>query len=239
MFNDKEIRRKGRVHKDMDERMVTNMAISVRDIQEKEFSTQLSGGYNIEQVDDFLDEIVEQLSKLVRENLELNEQVRLLDTELEAAKKAAADAEARVPDYNEKGYFDNLNNAMRETLIGAKRIADETIEEANQKAAKLVGDAQAEADKLAIDSKAAADKLAADSKAAADKLAADSMAKAEFLVSNAQAEADRIAGAAKSEIEALEARIAALKASAKAFKADFTKLLDAQAAVLRDNANMF
>ena len=29
------------------------MAITVRDIQEKEFATQAKGGYNIEEVDDF------------------------------------------------------------------------------------------------------------------------------------------------------------------------------------------
>ena len=193
------------------------MAITVRDIQEKEFFTQETGGYNIEQVDDFLDEIAEQMGTLIRENLELNEQLRKLDGELEAAKKAAAEAEARTPDYNEKDYFQNLQSAMRESLIGAQRIADETIEEANQKAQKLLGDAQAEAEKVTVESKT----------------------QAEALVANAQAKADRITVNAKSEIEALEARIAALKASAKSFKADFTKLMEDQAALLRDSANLF
>jgi len=197
--------------------MFKAMAITVRDIQEKEFFTQETGGYNIEQVDDFLDEIAEQMGVLIRENLELNEQLRQLDGELENAKKACAAAEAKAPDYNEKDYFQNLQSAMRESLIGAQRIADETIEEANQKAAKLVGDAQAEADKLTADSKA----------------------QAEALVVNAQAKADRIAANAKSEIEALEARIAALKAAAKSFKADFTKLIEDQTAILRDSAGLF
>lgn len=193
------------------------MAITVRDIQEKEFFTQETGGYNIEQVDDFLDEIAEQMGTLIRENLELNEQLRKLDGELDAAKKAAADAEARTPDYNEKDYFQNLQSAMRESLIGAQRIADETIEEANQKAQKLLGDAQAESEKVTVEAKT----------------------QAEALVANAQAKADRITVNAKSEIEALEARIAALKASAKSFKADFTKLMEDQAALLRDSANLF
>lgn len=193
------------------------MAISVRDIQEKVFSTQAADGYNIEQVDDFLDEISEQMGTLIRENLELNEQVQKLEKEVQDAKKAAAEAEARTPDYNEKDYFQNLQNAMRESLIGAQRIADETLADANQKAQKLVDDAQAEADKLARESKA----------------------QAETLVANAKAEAERITSDSKAEIEALEARIAALKASAKTFKADFTKLLDQQTALLRDSAGLF
>jgi DivIVA domain-containing protein len=76
------------------------MAISVRDIQEKEFATQATGGYNIEQVDDFLDEISEQLAALVRENLELGQKVQALQADVKAV-------EAKVPDYNEKDYFDS------------------------------------------------------------------------------------------------------------------------------------
>ena len=193
------------------------MAITVRDIQEKEFFTQEVGGYNVEQVDDFLDEIAEQMGTLIRENLELNEQLRQLDGELQSTRAAAAEAEARTPDYNEKDYFQNLQSAMRESLIGAQRIADETIEEASQKAQKLLGDAQAEAEKVTADSKAQADAL----------------------VANAQAKADRVAANAKSEIEALEARIAALKASARSFKADFTKLIEDQTALLRDSTGLF
>ena len=63
------------------------MAISVKDIQEKEFGTQATGGYNIEQVDDFLDEISEQMTKLVRENLELNRQVKTLEADVLAARR--------------------------------------------------------------------------------------------------------------------------------------------------------
>ena len=68
------------------------MAISVRDIQEKEFGTQATGGYNIEQVDDFLDEISEQMTKLVRENLELSRQVKTLEADVLAARRQAAEA---------------------------------------------------------------------------------------------------------------------------------------------------
>ena len=112
------------------------MAISVRDIQEKEFATQAKGGYNVEEVDDFLDEIAEQLSALVRENLELTKHVGELEGEVEAAKKEAEAAAARTPDYNEQGYFDNLQKSMREAMIGAQRIADETKAEAETQAAQ-------------------------------------------------------------------------------------------------------
>jgi len=138
------------------------MAISVRDIQEKEFATQAKGGYNVEEVDDFLDEIAEQLAALVRENLALSQQVSGLEADVEAAKKAAAEAESRTPEYNEKGYFDNLQKSMREAMIGAQRIADETVAEAKAQASQMKADAQTEADATVGKAQRDAEKITAE-----------------------------------------------------------------------------
>ena len=193
------------------------MAISVKDIQEKEFGTQATGGYDIEQVDDFLDEISEQMAALVRENLELSRQIKALEGDVQAARLQAQAAEAKTPDYNEKSYFSNLQNAMRESLIGAQRIADETLEEADRKAQKTVGDAQAEADRITQSARE----------------------KADALVGKAQKEADDLAAEAKGRVETLEARFEALKASAASYKAEFSRILDEQAAALRESNGLF
>lgn len=182
------------------------MAISVRDIQEKEFATQAKNGYNVEEVDDFLDEIAEQLSALVRENIDLKKQATELEAEVEAAKKAAEEAEKKTPDYNEKGYFDNLQRSMREAMIGAQRIADET--------------------------KAEAEAQAAQTKAEAEDLANATLNKA-------QADADKLTANAQAKLQALTEQYEAMKAAAKAFKADYSSLLDSQAALLRDKTNLF
>ena len=182
------------------------MAISVRDIQEKEFATQAKNGYNVEEVDDFLDEIAEQLSALVRENLELKKQATDLEAEVEAARRAAAEAEKKTPDYNEKGYFENLQKSMREAMIGAQRIADET--------------------------KAEAEAQAAQTKAEAEELANATLNKA-------QADADKLTAQAQAKLEALTEQYEAMKASAKAFKADFSSMIESQAALLRDKTNLF
>lgn len=121
------------------------MAISVKDIQEKDFPVQDIGGYNIEQVDDFLDEIAEQLGALIRENLALTGHVSKLQEELDAKERSLMEVEAKTPDYNEAGYFKSLQSAMRETLIGAQRVADEATASAKAEADRLVDDAQNEA----------------------------------------------------------------------------------------------
>ena len=181
------------------------MAISVRDIQEKEFATQARGGYNIEEVDDFLDEIATQLGTLVRENIELSERVTTLEGELDSSRQAIAEAEKKIPDYDEKGYFENLQKSMKEAMASAQRIADETRVNAESEAERIKAEAQALAD---------------------DTLA------------TAQAEADKITGGAQGKLDALTQQYEALKAAAKAYKADYAALLESQTAFLRDKTDM-
>ena len=120
------------------------MAITVKDIQEKVFPTQSVNGYDVEQVDDFLDEIAVQLGALIRENLQLKAQAAKMEEELAAKEKALAN----VPDYNEEGYFKNLQSTMRDTLISAQRVADDTISVAKAEAEKLMADSKSESTRI-------------------------------------------------------------------------------------------
>lgn len=124
------------------------MAITVKDIQEKVFPTQAANGYDVEQVDDFLDAIAEQLAVLTRENLLLKSQAAQLETELTAKENALKEAMSQTPDYNEEGYFKNLQSTMRDTLISAQRVADDTIAVAKSESDKILSDAKAEAERL-------------------------------------------------------------------------------------------
>ena len=101
------------------------MPISVRDIQEKEFSRQKRDGYNIEEVDDFLDEISDQLSVLIRENMALAEQVKTLQA-------------TRV----------NAQRIADETVADARKKAQEVISSAEEQAATTVSNAKVEAESI-------------------------------------------------------------------------------------------
>ena len=193
------------------------MAFSLNEIKDKEFEIVSGNGYDMDQVDDFLDEISEQMATLVRENLELNKQIKTLEGDVKAARQAAEAAEAKTPDYNEKGYFANLQNAMRESLIGAQRIADETLEEANRKAQKTVSDAQVQADQITVSAKEKADALVGDAQKQADQLTAD----------------------AQGRLDLLEQKYEALKTAAANYKAEFSRILDQQATALRDSNGVF
>jgi len=136
------------------------MAITVRDIREMEFKTE-SRGYNQDQVDDFLDAVANQMEAVVREHNSAKAALEAANKELAALKaemeeKAQAEEEAaknapavveepQLPAFNEPSYFKNLETTLRETLISAQRIADETIDDARKKARKIVADAEEQA----------------------------------------------------------------------------------------------
>ncbi|HIU33047.1 MAG TPA: DivIVA domain-containing protein [Candidatus Pullichristensenella excrementigallinarum] len=144
------------------------MPISVKDIQEKEFSRQKRDGYMVEEVDDFLDEIADQLAVLIRENMALAERVKGLEAEKEASvagpveqpAPAAVNLPASVsnaqekPAYDEPSYFKNLEATLRETLINAQRIADDTVAEARKKAEQLIASAEEQAASITANAKA-------------------------------------------------------------------------------------
>ena len=175
------------------------MPITIKDINDKVFTKQVRG-YSIEEVDDFLDELAAQVGAMTNENQALSAQVKELQAALAAAKAENAEMEKKLPDYNEAGYFKQLETAMRESMIGAQRIADETIAEANKKAQQTIDTANAKAEKTVADAEA-----------------------------NAKAETER----AEKVVAELKAESDRLHAVVEAYRANFQKLLDEQAAALK------
>lgn len=120
--------------------------ITVKDIREKEFTLE-KHGYSETEVDTFLDELADQLEVLIRENQQIAQQLQ------EANEKLAAMAD--MP--QEPGYFKNLEATLRETLISAQRIADDTVTKANKDAKQAIADAEEQAKAILASAKAEAD----------------------------------------------------------------------------------
>jgi len=121
------------------------MAITPADIEKKTFSTALRG-YDLDEVDDFLDEMV----VAVRELEEELGRARARIAELEqgsgavaapAATSLAEPAAASAPEIDE--------SAVGRALVAAQQAADRILEEARSEAEKTVGDARSEADNFA------------------------------------------------------------------------------------------
>ena len=87
------------------------------------------------------------------------EKLAAVDAARKAAEEAAAAAAEEEPasPFNEPSYFKNLETTLRETLISAQRIADDTISGAQKQADDIIAEAKAKAEAI---EKESADKLA-------------------------------------------------------------------------------
>jgi len=94
------------------------------DIENKRFSRTLKG-YNVEEVDDFLDQLTEDYEKLYKENAELRVQVEENKKDLE--------------------HYRNVEHTLQNTLVMAQTTAEDIKANAQSHAEQIIRDAQSEA----------------------------------------------------------------------------------------------
>ncbi len=94
------------------------------DIENKRFSKTLKG-YNVDEVDDFLDELTIDYEKLYKENAELREQVKQDKKDIE--------------------HYRNVEHTLQNTLVMAQTTADDIKANAQTRAEQIIRDAQSEA----------------------------------------------------------------------------------------------
>ena len=92
------------------------------DIENKKFAKQMVNGYNVEEVDDFLDELKIDYEKIYKQSGE--------------ATKKIADMEEELQKYK------NIENTLQNTLVMAQTTADEIKELAKQQAEQIIKEAQ-------------------------------------------------------------------------------------------------
>ncbi len=96
--------------------------ITPLDIENKKFSRQMVNGYNVDEVDEFLDEITADYEKLYKENKELKENTEEL--------------------HNDVGQYKNIESTLQNTLVIAQKTADEVQNVAKQQAEQIIKDAE-------------------------------------------------------------------------------------------------
>lgn len=118
------------------------MALTPIDVQQKTFSTELRG-YSVDDVDDFLDEVVMALRDYESRLTNAEEQLTVVQGEL--------------------GARGETEDAISRAFVAAQRSADALLAEARVEAERIIAEAKAEATKLnasqAAEKKAAEDEL--------------------------------------------------------------------------------
>lgn len=117
------------------------MKITPQEIHHKEFKTTMRG-YNVEEVDIFLDEVADAMERLTKENYELRESIEHFKERLQK--------------------FEDMSGALQETLITAQRTADEMRAKAADDAKRTLEEARVAASQQLTDSAQEAKRLEAD-----------------------------------------------------------------------------
>ncbi len=112
--------------------------ITPYEIENKQFSKSMRG-FNTDEVDEFLDEIIIDLQKLLAENERLKEDVKTLNQELSKYKKS--------------------ETSMMNTLESAKKLMNDISESAEKRAEIIVKNAQLDAEVIQRDAKESISKL--------------------------------------------------------------------------------
>ena len=112
--------------------------ITPLDIENKKFSKQMMNGYNVDEVDEFLDEIVEDYGKNYKELATMSAKVEELTNNL--------------------NHYKNIETTLQNTLVMAQTTAEEVKDVAKQQSEQILNEARMQAEELINNAKSTASK---------------------------------------------------------------------------------
>jgi DivIVA domain-containing protein len=206
------------------------MPLTPEAVDNKEFTTvRLREGYDMQEVDEFLDEVAAELSRMYRENEELREKLGAVtqgggivaaadsiggpQRQAEATPAPAAGA----PGVPGAAAPVAPTEAAAKVLALAQKTADE-----------LVADAKLEADRLLADARERADKIDSESAAKVSKIENDARSRAEALEREAQQRHQQAFGKLDSEREHLDSQVQNLKAFEREYRSRLKAYLESE-----------
>ncbi len=104
------------------------MRITPVDIRQQQFSTRMFRGYDVQEVDAFLEDVAGDYEQLVRENALLKDQLAALEERMRG--------------------IEERERTLQETLVTTQRVTEEMKESAKREAKLLVREAELESEKL-------------------------------------------------------------------------------------------
>ncbi|MFD2616954.1 DivIVA domain-containing protein [Terrilactibacillus laevilacticus] len=117
------------------------MPLTPLDIHNKEFSRGFRG-YDEDEVNDFLDQIIKDYETLIREKKDLAEEKRLLEEKV--------------------SHFSNIETTLNKTILVAQETAEEVKQNASKEAKLIVKEAEKNADRIINEALSKARKVTVD-----------------------------------------------------------------------------
>src|SRR5689334_14672316 len=208
-----------------------NMPLTPEDVSNKRFTpVRLREGYDMGEVDQFLDEVEAELARLTKENDDLRSKLAAAQTgggssfqdnpptaQTPAVQEQAPEPEPEPepeptpvpqpvapsagPQTIRVETVPEASNAAARLLEIATRNADELVEAAKDDADKIIGEARTKAERLESESKAKADRLESDARTRAQMLDSETAERRQQMFGELERERDKL----NSEVETLRA----------------------------------
>jgi DivIVA domain-containing protein len=219
------------------------MPLTPEDVSNKRFTpVRLREGYDMGEVDQFLDEVEAELARLTKENDDLRAKLSAAQTgsggasftppptvQTPAVQEQAP--EPAQPAEEAPAQAESRETIRVETVPQASNAAARLLEIATRNADELVDSAKNEADKIIGEARTKAERLDAESKAKADRLEADARTRAQMLDSETSERRQQMFGELEREREKLNAEVETLRAFEREYRARlksyFTQQLEA------------
>jgi len=213
------------------------MALTPEDVVNKRFQpTKFREGYDQDEVDDFLDEIVVELRRLNQENDELRKKLAESGAGTPASSTAAAPVVEKVPAAARADDKDKEDRAKAEAEAKAaeapkKKEAERAPAPAAAPAPVAVTPASESAAGLLAMAQQMHDKHVADGEQQRDKIIAEAQIEASSLVNDAQEKSRKILGALEQQRSVLERKVEQLRGFERDYRSRLKAYIEGQ---LRD-----
>ncbi len=219
------------------------MPLTPEDVSSKRFTpVRLREGYDMGEVDQFLDEVEAELARLTKENDDLRSKLSAAQSggsvsvtkapepvKEERAQEPAPAAAPAAPAAAATG-FDTLrvetvpqaSNAAARLLEIATRNADELVDDAKNEADKIIGEARTKAERLESEAKNKADRAEADARQRSQMLDQETTERRTQLFGDLEKERDKLNG----EVETLRSFEREYRSRLKSYFSQQLVLLD-------------
>ncbi|MGI8524357.1 MAG: DivIVA domain-containing protein [Nocardioides sp.] len=212
------------------------MPLTPEDVSNKRFTpVRLREGYDMGEVDQFLDEVEAELERLHKENDDLraklssaqsgaapvaaeSEAEPVAGSEAEAAGEPEAEPEVAPLAATDQGTLAGVETIRVETITDASNAAARLLEMATRNADQLVDEAKAEADKILGEARTTAERSDSESKDNADRLEADARGRAQMLDTETADKRTQMFGELETERDRLAAEVDNLRSFEREYR---------------------
>jgi DivIVA domain-containing protein len=205
------------------------MPLTPEDVSNKRFTpVRLREGYDMGEVDQFLDEVEAELSRLTRENDDLRDK-------LSAAQRGGGSTAVSEPSQERKAAPAPTELPKVTTVADASSAAARLLEIATRNADELVTEAKGEADKVVGEARTKAERLEAEAKSKSERMEEDARTRSQMLDSETAERRQQLLGDLEKEKGQLNTEVENLRAFEREYRSRLKNYFQQQLAALDGN----